>query len=54
MDLSILDKIGLILSYFTNSFMGIELFLIVLFLFIFLILNIKRNNKYVKIHIKYY
>lgn len=49
MSLSILDKILLILKYFISSFLGIELFLIVLLLFVFLILNIKKNNNLVKI-----
>jgi len=49
MNLSILDKILLIIKYFISSFLGIELFLVVLLLFVFLLLNIKRNNNLVKI-----
>lgn len=49
MNLSILDKILLILKYFMSSFLGIEMFLVVLLLFLFLVLNIKKNNSLVKI-----
>lgn len=49
MNLSILDKIVLILKYFVSSFLGIEMFLVALILFLFLILNIKKNRPLVKI-----
>lgn len=49
MNLSILDKIVLILKYFISSFLGIEMFLVALILFLFLILNIKNNKPLVKI-----
>lgn len=51
MDLSILDKIILILKYFTSSFLGIEVFITIAILLTFLILNIKKNNDIVKIGI---
>lgn len=49
MNLSILDKIILILKYFVSSFLGIEMFLVGSLLFVFLVLNIKKNNPLVKI-----
>lgn len=39
---------GLVFKNAFSSFMGIEIFLIILLLCLFLILNIKRNNKIVK------
>lgn len=49
MEMTVLDKILFIIKYITSSFMGIELFLLSLLLFLFTILNIKKNNKIVKI-----
>ena len=49
MNLSFIEKIGIILKYFTSSFLSIEIFLIVLSLFLFVFLNIKYNDKRVKI-----
>lgn len=49
MEMTIIDKIALILKYIFSSFMGIELFLLSLILFLFTFLNIKKNNKKVKV-----
>lgn len=49
MEMTIIDKISLIIKYIFSSFMGIELFILSLLLFLFTFLNIKRNNKIVKI-----
>ena len=48
MFLSLIEKMGLVFKNAFSSFMGIEIFLIILLLFLFLVLNIKRNNKIVK------
>lgn len=49
MEMTIIDKIILIFKYTFSSFMGIELFLLSLLLFLFTFFNIKKNNKIVKI-----
>lgn len=49
MEMTIIDKLALIFKYTISSFMGIELFLLSLLLFLFTFLNIKKNNKIVKI-----
>lgn len=49
MNLSILDKVSLTFQYFTSSFLGIELGFIILLCFLFLLFNIKRKNKIVKV-----
>lgn len=49
MELTIFDKIATMIKYIFSSFMGIELLLLSLLLFIFTLLNIKKNNKIVKI-----
>ncbi len=49
MEMTVIDKIVLIFKYTISSFMGIELFLLSLLLFLFTILNIKKNKKIVKI-----
>lgn len=49
MNLSILEKISLVFGYFTSSFLGIEMFIVVLLLFLFSIFNIYKNNSLVKI-----
>lgn len=49
MEMTIIDKIAIIFKYIFSSFMGIELLLLSLLLFIFTFLNINRNNKIVKI-----
>lgn len=47
MFLSLIEKIGLVIKNAFSSFMGIEMFLIILLLFLYLVLNIKKNNKIV-------
>lgn len=49
MEMTIFDKISMIIKYIFSSFMGIELFILSLLLFTFTILNINKNNKIVKI-----
>lgn len=49
MEMTIIDKLILIFKYITSSFMGIELLLLCLLLFLFTVINIKKNNKIVKI-----
>lgn len=49
MEMTIIDKLGIIFKYIFSSFLGIELLLLSLLLFIFTLLNIKKNNKWVKI-----
>ena len=49
MEMTIIDKLTLIFKYIISSFMGIELFILSLILFLFTFLNIKKNNKIVKI-----
>lgn len=49
MEMTIIDKIALIFKYIFSSFMGIEIFLLSLILFLFTFLNIKKNNKKVKV-----
>ena len=49
MEMTIIDKLGLIIKYTFSSFMGIELFLLSLLLFLFTFFNLKKNNKVVKI-----
>ncbi len=49
MEMTIFDKISIMIKYIFSSFMGIELFILSLVLFIFTLLNIKKNNKIVKI-----
>lgn len=49
METTIFDKLGYIFQYITSSFLGIEIFILSLLLFLFTVLNIKKNNKIVKI-----
>lgn len=49
MEMTIIDKIAMIIKYIFSSFMGIELLLLSLLLFLFTILNIKKDNKIVKV-----
>ena len=51
MYLSIIDKIILIIKYFFSSFLGIEMFVLGLLIFLFLTLNLKYKNYIVKIGI---
>ena len=50
-DLSLFDRLKIVLKYFTSSFMSIELIVIVLCLFLFLFFNLKRNKKSVNIFV---
>lgn len=49
MELTIFDKLVYIFKYLTSSFLGIEIFILSILLFLFTVLNIKKNNKIVKI-----
>lgn len=49
MELTIFDKLAYIFKYITSSFLGIEIFILSILLFLFTVLNIKKNNKIVKI-----
>ena len=49
MEMTIIDKLGLIIKYATSSFMGIELLILSILLFLFTVLNIKKDSKKVKI-----
>lgn len=49
MEMTIFDKLGLIIKYIFSSFMGIELFILSLLLFLFTFINIWKENKKVKI-----
>lgn len=53
MNLNIVEKILVVLNSFFTSFMSMELLLIGLLLFIFLVLNIKKNVKLVKLFITF-
>lgn len=50
-DLSLLEKLKIVFTYFFSSFMSIELIIIVLCLFLFLFFNLKRNKKIVNIFV---
>ena len=49
MEATVFDKILIVLKYIFSSFLGIELLLLAFLLFLFTVLNIKKNNKIVKI-----
>ena len=49
MNLSILEKIGIVFRYIFSSFLSIEMFIINLLLFVILIYNLKKNNRFVQI-----
>ena len=49
MELTIFDKLGYIFKYITSSFLGIEIFILSVLLFLFTVLKKKKNNKIVKI-----
>ena len=44
MNLSLLEKFGVIFKYIFSSFLSIEMFILSLLLFCILIINLKRNN----------
>jgi hypothetical protein len=48
MDLSLLDKFGVIIKYIFSSFLSIEMFIFSLLLFLILIVNLKRDNHLVQ------
>ncbi len=49
MNLSLLDKIGMIFKYIFSSFLSIELFIVSLLLFIILLFNLKKKNRIIQI-----
>lgn len=49
MEITVIDKLVYIFKYITSSFLGIEIFILSILLFLFTLLNIKKNNKIVKI-----
>ena len=49
MEMTIIDKIAMMFKYIFSSFMGIDLFVLSLLLLMFTLLNLKKNNKVVKI-----
>ncbi len=49
MNLSIVDKFVTLFKYIFSSFLSIELFILSVILFILLIINFKKKNKYVQI-----
>lgn len=50
-DISIFDKLKIILKYYFSSFMSLELLIIVLCVFAFLFLNLKSNKKVIKLFV---
>ncbi len=48
MNLSLLEKFGIIFKYIFSSFLSIEMFILSLLLFIILIINLKRDNELVQ------
>ncbi len=44
MNLSLIEKLGVIFRYIFSSFLSIEMFILSLLLFIILVINLKRNN----------
>ena len=49
MNLSILEKLGIVFRYIFSSFLSIEMFIISLLLFLILLYNLKRNNRLVQL-----
>ncbi len=49
MNLSLLGKLGIIIKYIFSSFLSIEMFILSVLLFVILIINLKRNNRFVQI-----
>lgn len=49
MNLSLLGKLGIIFKYIFSSFLSIEMFILSVLLFVILIINLKRNNRFVQI-----
>ena len=48
MNLSLLEKVGMIFKYIFSSFLSIEMFILSLLLFVILIFNLKRKNQIVQ------
>ena len=48
MNLSLIDKIGIIFKYIFSSFLSIEMFILSLLLFLILIFNLRRKNTLVQ------
>ena len=49
MNLSLIQKIGMVFKYIFSSFLSIEMFILSLLLFIILVVNLKRNNKIIQL-----
>ena len=49
MNLSIVDKFITLFKFIFSSFLSIELFILSIVLFIFLIVNFKKKNKYIQL-----
>ena len=49
MNLSLIQKIGMVFKYIFSSFLSIEMFILSLLLFIILVVNLKRNNKLIQL-----
>ena len=49
MNLSLLEKIGVIFKYTFSSFLSIELFVLSLLVFLVLYINIKRKNQIIQL-----
>ena len=48
MNLSLIEKFGMIFKYIFSSFLSIELFILSLLLFLILIVNVKRKNMFIQ------
>ena len=48
MNLSLIEKFGIVFKYIFSSFLSIELFILSLLLFLILIFNVKRNRLFVQ------
>ncbi len=49
MELSLIDKLGVIFEYLFSSFLSLEIFILNLLLLIILIVNIKKKNLYISL-----
>lgn len=49
MELSLIDKLGVIFNYLFSSFLSLEIFILNLLLLIILIVNIKKKNLYISL-----
>ena len=49
MNLSLIEKFKVVFNYIFSSFLSIEMFVLSLLLFIILLVNLKRNNKFIQI-----